>query len=78
MRRLVPDACWLAPASMPSTMCAVVSESRSFRITPRAPTIQTPGPARTQDFYVAETLGQGKLSGKKINNQWRIPLKAVL
>ena len=33
-----------------------------FRITPRAPTIQDPGPARTQDFYIAETLGQGKLS----------------
>ena len=27
---------------------------------------------------VRRLLGQGKLSGKKINNQWRIPLKAVL
>ncbi len=32
-----------------------------FRITPRAPTIQDPGPARTQDFYVASAFGQGKL-----------------
>jgi excisionase family DNA binding protein len=27
---------------------------------------------------VRRLLGQGKLSGKKVNNQWRIPLKAVL
>lgn len=27
---------------------------------------------------VRRLLGQGKLSGKKMNNQWRIPLKAVL
>ena len=27
---------------------------------------------------VRRLLGQGKLSGKKLNNQWRIPLKAVL
>ena len=27
---------------------------------------------------VRRLLGQGKISGKKINNQWRIPLKAVL
>jgi excisionase family DNA binding protein len=27
---------------------------------------------------VRRLLGQGKISGKKVNNQWRIPLKAVL
>jgi excisionase family DNA binding protein len=27
---------------------------------------------------VRRLLGQGKISGKKVNNEWRIPLKAVL
>ena len=27
---------------------------------------------------VRRLLGQGKLSGKKVGNEWRIPLKAVL
>ena len=27
---------------------------------------------------VRRLLGQGKISGKKVSNEWRIPLKAVL
>jgi excisionase family DNA binding protein len=65
-----------------NTIAAVLAEfPRSETLDLYKPLLSVSQAAKLLGYNAKEVrrlLGQGKLSGKKINNQWRIPLKAVL